>query len=129
MTVDLTVPGQASLVASPLIAAVADDELTARRIEGVLAADGMIVETRGLSVEDLGHGSAVDPDVLVVAFGRGVIQPIGRRGSLTRSRRARRSPGCWTERLALQLISKPTQPRHGSSEVYVSVPLPNGQSL
>jgi DNA-binding NarL/FixJ family response regulator len=74
MSADLTASGRAPLVASPLIAAVADDELAARRIEGVLAADGMIVETRGLSVDDLGHGAAVDPDVLVVAFGRGITQ-------------------------------------------------------
>ncbi|HVF79882.1 MAG TPA: response regulator transcription factor [Solirubrobacteraceae bacterium] len=74
MSADLTASGRALVASPPLIAAVADDELTSRRIEGVLAADGMIVETRGLSVEDLGHGSAVDPDVLVVAFGRGITE-------------------------------------------------------
>ncbi len=74
MSVDLTDPQMARIASQPLVAAVAEDELAARRLQGVLASDGMIVETRGLSVEELGHGSASDPDVLVIAFGRGVTQ-------------------------------------------------------
>jgi DNA-binding NarL/FixJ family response regulator len=74
MSLDLTDPGTARTTCSPLVATVADDELAARRIESVLADDGMIVEPRGLSVEELGHGTAADPDVLVVAFGRGITE-------------------------------------------------------
>jgi DNA-binding NarL/FixJ family response regulator len=74
MSLDLTDPDTARITSTPLIAAVAEDELAARRIESVLESDGMLVETRGLSVEELGHGSAPDPDVLVVAFGRGVTE-------------------------------------------------------
>ena len=74
MSVDLTDRGIARMTGSPLIAAVAKDELAARRIESVLSGDGMIVETRGLAVDDLGHGHGADPDVLVVAFGRGITE-------------------------------------------------------
>ena len=62
------------MVRSPLVVAVAEDELAARRIEGVLEDDGMLVEARGFSVDELGHGGAPDPDVLVIAFGRGITQ-------------------------------------------------------
>jgi DNA-binding NarL/FixJ family response regulator len=34
----------------------------------------MVVELRGLSVEEFGRGGASDPDVLVVVFGRGVTE-------------------------------------------------------
>jgi DNA-binding NarL/FixJ family response regulator len=74
MSVDLTDPDMARLLSAPLIATVAEDELAARRIESVLQDDGMTVERRGLSVEDLDHGSSTDPDVLVVAFGRGITE-------------------------------------------------------
>lgn len=74
MSVDLQDPDTAPTVSSPLIVIVAEDELAARRIESVLEDDGMIVERRGLTVEDLGHGAAPDPDVLVVAFGRGITE-------------------------------------------------------
>lgn len=66
--------GVAGTICPPLIATVAEDELAARRIESVLADDGLHVETRSFSTEDLGHGSAPDPDVLVVAFGRGITE-------------------------------------------------------
>lgn len=74
MTLDLSDSEVARMVRTPLVVAVAEDELAARRLEGVLAGDGMIVESRGFSVEELGHGSAADPDVLVIAFGRGITQ-------------------------------------------------------
>ena len=74
MSLDLTNRGAARIASQPLVAAVAEDELAARRIEGLLASDGMLVETRGLSVEELGHGAATDPDALVVAFGRGITE-------------------------------------------------------
>lgn len=74
MSVDLKDPDPGRIVSSPLIVAVADDELAARRIESVLEDDGMTVQRRGLTVDDLGHGSTPDPDVLVVAFGRGVTE-------------------------------------------------------
>ena len=66
--------GAAATVCPPLIATVAEDELAGRRIESVLADDGLHVERRSLSTEDLGHGGAPHPDVLVVAFGRGVTE-------------------------------------------------------
>jgi DNA-binding NarL/FixJ family response regulator len=72
MSLDLTDLDAARVVSSPLIAAVADDELAARRIECVLESDGMRVQARGLSVDGLGHGVVGDLDVLVVAFGRGI---------------------------------------------------------
>jgi DNA-binding NarL/FixJ family response regulator len=74
MRMDLTDPHMARTLSPPLIVAVAEDELAARRIESVLQDDGMTVERRGLSVEELGHGSSADPDVLVVAFGRGITE-------------------------------------------------------
>jgi DNA-binding NarL/FixJ family response regulator len=58
----------------PLVVTVADDELAGRRIESVLEDEGMHVERRSFSTEDLGHGAAPDPNVLVVAFGRGVTE-------------------------------------------------------
>lgn len=74
MTLDLSDTGVTRMVTAPLVVAVAEDELAARRIEGVLENDGMIVEARGYSVEELGHGSAADPDVLVTVFGRGITE-------------------------------------------------------
>lgn len=85
MGLDVTDPETARIVSVPRIAAVAQDELTARRMETVFASDGMIVETRGLSVEELGYGSAPDPDVLVVAFGRGITQRDGQMRRLRKS--------------------------------------------
>jgi DNA-binding NarL/FixJ family response regulator len=74
MTLDLSGTEVTRMVRSPLVVAVAEDELAARRIEGVLEDDGMLVEARGFSVDELGHGSAPDPDVLVIVFGRGITQ-------------------------------------------------------
>jgi DNA-binding NarL/FixJ family response regulator len=74
MSLDLTDRGSARTSCPLLIVAVAKDELGARRIESVLESDGMVVDTRALSVEELSHGSAPDPDVLVVAFGRGITE-------------------------------------------------------
>jgi len=85
MRVDVTDRGTARIAGSPLIAAVAEDELTARRIETVLDGDGMIVETRGLTVEALGHGRTADPDVVVVAFGRGITERDGHMRRLRKS--------------------------------------------
>ncbi len=59
---------------APLIAMLAGDELAARRIEGVLAADGMLVATRGGCAGDIAAGTVLDPDVLVVACGRGITE-------------------------------------------------------
>ncbi|CAA9495236.1 MAG: hypothetical protein AVDCRST_MAG67-1637 [uncultured Solirubrobacteraceae bacterium] len=85
MSVDCRDVATARFVSTPLIVAVAEDELAARRIEDVLEADGMLVETRGLSVEELGHGAAADPDVLVVAFGRGITERDGHMRRLRKS--------------------------------------------
>jgi two-component system NarL family response regulator len=58
----------------PLIATFAHDELAARRIESALVADGMNVGIRGWSVGESNGDGDVDPDVLVVVFGRGVTE-------------------------------------------------------
>ncbi|MBW3653739.1 MAG: response regulator transcription factor [Actinobacteria bacterium] len=72
MSLDLSDPGSAGVASAPLVAAVADDELAARRIETVLAGGGMIVETRRSPFDELDGDLAAQPDVLVVAFGRGI---------------------------------------------------------
>ncbi len=85
MSVDLKDPDTARVLTPPLIAAVAEDELAARRIESVLEGAGMTVERRGLTVDELGHGSSPDPDVLVVAFGRGITERDGHMRRLRKS--------------------------------------------
>jgi DNA-binding NarL/FixJ family response regulator len=75
MSLDLTDLETARVPSTPLIAAVAEDDLAARRIESVLESDGMLVRWRGLSIDEYGRGAAAgDPDVLVVAFGRGITE-------------------------------------------------------
>jgi DNA-binding NarL/FixJ family response regulator len=59
---------------APLIAMLADDELGARRVESVLAADGMLVSTRGRRADDIVTAAGLDPDVLVVVCGRGITE-------------------------------------------------------
>jgi hypothetical protein len=60
---------------TPVIAALADDELAARRLESILADDGMLVERGSLSGDDgASDDRARDPDALVVAFGRGLTE-------------------------------------------------------
>lgn len=56
----------------PLVAMLADDELAARRIEGVLAADAIFVATRRRPTDDCGADSTTAPDVLVIVCGRGI---------------------------------------------------------
>ena len=58
----------------PLIATLAPDELSTRRIESALVAGGLSVWTRGWSPADQQRGDADALDVLVVAFGRGVTE-------------------------------------------------------
>jgi DNA-binding NarL/FixJ family response regulator len=53
-----------------LVAIVADDELVARRIEGLLTADGMLIDSRGLGVDV----AQAPPEVLVMTFGRGITE-------------------------------------------------------
>jgi DNA-binding NarL/FixJ family response regulator len=71
MSLDCTgvAPGSA-----PLIAVLAEDELAARRIEGVLAAGGLPVAFRGRRADDVGAGEAIEPDALIVACGRGITE-------------------------------------------------------
>lgn len=59
---------------APLIAMLVDDELAARRIECVLAADGMFVATRRRRTDEGGADATADPDVLVVVCGRGITE-------------------------------------------------------
>jgi DNA-binding NarL/FixJ family response regulator len=73
---------------APLIAMLADDELAARRIETVLAADGMRVAVRARRAADIIGAGAAEPDVVVVGCGRGIT---ARDHQLRRMRRA--SPG------------------------------------
>ena len=73
MSLDLTGKGLAPDNA-PFIAMLADDELAARRIEGVLAADGMLVAIRGRRTDDIAASGALDPDVVVVVCGRGITE-------------------------------------------------------
>jgi DNA-binding NarL/FixJ family response regulator len=73
MSLDLTGKGLAP-ASAPFIAMLADDELAARRIEGVLAGDGMLVSIRGRRTDDIAASSALDPDVVVVVCGRGITE-------------------------------------------------------
>ncbi len=57
-------------VAPPLVALLAEDELVGRRIEALLNADGMQVEHRGQSLDDV----EATPDVLVMTFGAGITE-------------------------------------------------------
>jgi DNA-binding NarL/FixJ family response regulator len=74
VSLDRRESGMAKSTCLPLIATVADDELAGRRIESVLEDDGMHVERRSFSAEDLAHDVAPAPDAIVVAFGRGVTE-------------------------------------------------------
>ncbi|MGH2901599.1 MAG: hypothetical protein ACRDMZ_23190, partial [Solirubrobacteraceae bacterium] len=62
MSLDLIYPEMERVAHMPLVVVVAGDELAALRIESVLTVGGMLVETRGLSVDELGHGATADPD-------------------------------------------------------------------
>lgn len=73
MSLDLTGTGVAPYSA-PFIAMLADDELGARRIESVLAGDGMLVSVHGRRAEDIAAGSALEPDVVIVVCGRGITE-------------------------------------------------------
>jgi DNA-binding NarL/FixJ family response regulator len=59
---------------APLIAMLADDELAARRIEGVLAGDGMLVDARGRRADDIVAETALVPNLLLVVCGRGITE-------------------------------------------------------
>ena len=59
---------------APLIAVLTDGDLAARRIESVLATDGMLVATRARSAGDIGVDDSLEPDVLVVGCGRGITE-------------------------------------------------------
>jgi len=59
---------------APLIAVLSDGDLAARRIETVLAADGMRVAARARGTADIGADRGVEPDVLVVGCGRGITE-------------------------------------------------------
>lgn len=59
---------------APLIALLTDGDLAGRRIESVLANDGMPVAARGRGTGDIGADIAMAPDVLVVGCGRGITE-------------------------------------------------------
>ena len=59
---------------APLIAVLTDGDLAARRIESVLATDGMLVATRARSTGDISVDDALEPDVLLVGCGRGITE-------------------------------------------------------
>jgi DNA-binding NarL/FixJ family response regulator len=73
MSLDLTGKGLAPDHA-PFIAMLADDELAARRIEAVLAQEGMLVSIRGRHTDDIAASGALDPDLVVVVCGRGITE-------------------------------------------------------
>jgi hypothetical protein len=73
MTMDCSDSDRHRVAPQPLIATFAHDDLAARRIECALAADGMNVAMRGWS-PDGPDDDGVDPEVLVVALGRGVTE-------------------------------------------------------
>jgi DNA-binding NarL/FixJ family response regulator len=72
MSLDLTGKGVAPDNV-PLVAMLADDELAARRIETVLAGDGLLVAVRGRRSDDIA-GIGHTPDVLIVVCGRGITE-------------------------------------------------------
>jgi DNA-binding NarL/FixJ family response regulator len=59
---------------APLITVLTDGDLAARRIETVLAVDGMLVTTRARGTGDIGADGGLEPDVLVVGCGRGITE-------------------------------------------------------
>jgi DNA-binding NarL/FixJ family response regulator len=73
MSVHLSGSGHATTT-QPQIAALASDDLAARRIESALVADGMSVATRWRGAAEPQAGGNPDPDVLVVVFGHGVTE-------------------------------------------------------
>jgi DNA-binding NarL/FixJ family response regulator len=73
MSLEITGTGVAP-DSAPLIAMLADDELGARRIEGILAGDGMLVSIRGRRADDVAAGTAVDPDLVIAVCGRGITE-------------------------------------------------------
>ncbi|HTN22738.1 MAG TPA: response regulator transcription factor [Solirubrobacteraceae bacterium] len=72
MSVDNVDPETAPVPKALRIAVLAPDDLAARRIDGALVADRMVVATRWRSGGDADPPLAAIPDVLVVVFGRGV---------------------------------------------------------
>jgi DNA-binding NarL/FixJ family response regulator len=61
-------------VTVPSIAMLVDDDLAARRIEGVLAAEGLRVALRAHRTAEICHGDGAEPDVLIVGCGRGITE-------------------------------------------------------
>src|SRR5436309_2148911 len=59
---------------APHIAMLADDELAARRVEGVLAGEGLRVSARRRGTDDAASAGGAAPDVLVVVVGRGITE-------------------------------------------------------
>ena len=74
MSVDCTIMGKGRTACAPLVEMFADDELTARRIESVLTADGMDVAAPGGFAAWMASDRGVEPDAVVVTFGRGVTE-------------------------------------------------------
>jgi DNA-binding NarL/FixJ family response regulator len=74
MTMDCSDSDRHRVAPQPLIATFAHDDLAARRIECALADDGMSVAMRGWSPTDGPDDDALNPEVLVIAFGRGITE-------------------------------------------------------
>jgi DNA-binding NarL/FixJ family response regulator len=74
MTMDCSDSHVGRIAEQPLIATLAGDDLAARRIECALVADGMSVWMRGRTASEFPGEGEHDPEVLVVAFGRGVTE-------------------------------------------------------
>jgi len=73
MSLDCTGQGVQPMTA-PLIAMLADDDLAARRIEGVLAAEGLRVAVRAHTTAEMCGGQGAAPEVLIVGCGRGITE-------------------------------------------------------
>jgi DNA-binding NarL/FixJ family response regulator len=74
MSMDCSKSDTADTAIAPLIATLVHDDLAARRIESALNADGMSIGIRGWSTREPPDESELEPDVLVVGFGRGVTE-------------------------------------------------------
>jgi two-component system NarL family response regulator len=74
MTMDCSDSDLGCVAQRPLVATLAHDDLSARRIESALITDGMRVGMRGWSPAEVGAEGDLEPNVLVVALGRGVTE-------------------------------------------------------
>lgn len=74
MSVECTILDEGRTESAPLVEMFAADDLAARRIESVLTADGMdVTAPRGVA-DWIDSAQGVEPEVVVVTFGRGLTE-------------------------------------------------------